>query len=120
MKSILLGLLVFLIVGCEDYYTGSALSQVEYRVVGSGPSVDVTLSNATGGTEQYSDQTLPYSYTFTTTEEDQFVYISAQINGTGTITSEIYRKSVNGGSWVLYDSSTSSGAYVIATVSGSI
>lgn len=86
---------------------------VQYIVSGTAPSVDVTLSNATGGTEQHTNVLLPVEYNYSTFS-DTFLYISAQNNGTtGTVTAECYYRGL------LRDSATSTGAYVIATASGS-
>ena len=90
------------------------LPEVIYEITGTAERVDVTLSNATGGTEQYSDVPLPKEYSYNSFS-DSFVYISAQNQGEyGTVIVSIY---VNG---VLFKTSTSSGAYVIATASGGI
>jgi hypothetical protein len=86
---------------------------VEYKITGTASLVDVTLNNATGGTEQYSDVAVPHTYYYSDFI-DWFLYISAQNQGdTGSVTVSIY---LNGD---LFKSSTSSGAYVIATASGS-
>jgi len=85
--------------------------KVEYKISGTATSVSVTLSNPTGGTEQYSDVILPkvYSYKYFS---DNFLYISAQNNGSsGTVNVKCYYKGV------LKDSAHSEGAYVIATAS---
>lgn len=87
--------------------------EVEYEITGSAQSVSVTLENATGGTEQESTVYLPHTYTY-----DQFpgsfLYISAQNNGeAGSVTVTIR---VNGN---VIKTSTSSGAYVIASASAS-
>ena len=85
--------------------------KVEYKIWGSATSVFITLSNSTGGTEQYSDVILPkvYSYSYFS---DNFLYISAQNNGSsGTVNVECYYEGV------LKDSAHSEGAYVIATAS---
>ena len=85
---------------------------VVYKLDGTAQEVNVTLSNDTGGTEQYTDVTLPKKYTYTSFD-DSFTYISAQNQGaSGTVTVSIY---VNG---ELFKTSSSSGAYVIATASG--
>ena len=87
--------------------------EVVYEITGSASYVDVTLSNPTGGTEQYGPVAVPHSYTY----QDfpgYFLYISAQNQGeSGSVTTTIY---VNG---EVYKTSTSSGAYVIASASGS-
>jgi hypothetical protein len=85
--------------------------EVEYRISGTATTVDVTLANSSGGTEQYSDVVIPHSYTYKTFSDD-FKYISAQNNGeAGSVTVAIYIKGT------VLKTSTSSGAYVIATAS---
>ncbi|MBA7555123.1 hypothetical protein ES705_47776 [subsurface metagenome] len=85
--------------------------KVEYKISGTAKSVSVTLSNPTGGTEQYSDVDLPKSYSYKYFS-DNFLYISAQNNGeTGTVNVKCYYKGQ------LKDSAHSEGAYVIATAS---
>ncbi len=85
--------------------------EVEYKISGTATSVNVTLSNSSGGTEQYSDVDLPknYSYSFFF---DNFLYISAQNNGSsGTVDVKCYYQGI------LKNSAHSEGAYVIATAS---
>jgi hypothetical protein len=90
------------------------VNTVRYEITGTAETVDVTLGNATGGCEQYSDVYLPRTFTYYD-YTDNFVYISAQNNGeTGSVTVTIY---VND---KLYKTSTSSGAFVIADASGGI
>jgi len=113
LKKVLLLLLfaVSLLVSCED---GPTVYDVEYKVTGSASTVNVTYENASGGVSQESDVSVPWSYTFEG-EPDGFVYISAQNQGSsGTVTATIYK---NGKS---FKTSTSSGAYVIATASSSL
>ncbi len=92
--------------------------EIEYKVACSSGTVDITLSNKNEDTEQYSNVFTPWTYIYSiklTQEEYQFVYISAQNNqDNGTVTSEIF---VNGKK---YKSSISTGAYVIATASGTV
>jgi len=97
----------------SDYeLTSSEIPEVMYEITGSAERVFVTLSNPTGGTEQHDYVYLPYRYAFTSFPES-FVYISAQNQGdSGTVTVSIY---VNG---KRFKTSSSSGAYVIATASG--
>jgi hypothetical protein len=86
---------------------------VQYKITGTANTVDVTLNNSSGGTEQYSNVSLPKTYSYKYFE-DWFLYISAQNQGqSGTVTTSIYYKDN------LFKTSTSSGAYVIATASGS-
>lgn len=93
---------------------------VVYEITGTAEKVNITLSNDTGGTEQsytYLNPTKTLStpwrreyYSF----PNRFLYISAQNQGEyGTVTVSIY---VNG---ELFKTSSSSGAYVIASASGS-
>jgi len=117
MKRKYLLLVLFLILaiflsGCSGVVTPDTYEyKVEYKISGTATSVSVTLSNPTGGTEQYSDVILPkvYSYKYFS---DNFLYISAQNNGSsGTVNVKCYYKGV------LKDSAHSEGAYVIATAS---
>lgn len=83
---------------------------VKYAVTGTAGSVDITMSNASGGTEQFT-KLLPWSTTFHA-PSGAFLYISAQNTGdSGTVTAQILVDSK------LIQESKSSGAYVIASVS---
>ena len=74
--------------------------------------MDVTLNNSSGGTEQFDNVPVPHTYSYKTFSDD-FLYISAQNQGdSGSVTVSIYLKGD------LYKTSTSVGAYVIATASG--
>lgn len=86
---------------------------VEYKISGTTSTVDVTLNNSMGGTEQYNNVMLPKIYSYKHFN-DNFLYISAQNNeNAGSVIVEIYYK----GS--LFKASKSEGAYTIATASGS-
>jgi len=86
---------------------------IQYKITGTASLVDITLNNSSGGTEQYSNVPVPKTYSYKYFE-DSFLYISAQNQGqSGTVTASIYYKDK------LFKTSTSSGAYVIATASGS-
>jgi hypothetical protein len=77
-------------------------------------SCDITYENSSGGVSQQGNVGSSWSYSFTGNTGD-FVYISAQNqNDYGSITVTIKRGNT------VYKTSTSSGAYVIATASGSI
>jgi len=90
-----------------------AAPNVEYRVSGSAYSVFITYVNKTEGTSQEYSNT-PWSYSWSGAKSGQFLYVSAQNQwDTGSVTVEIYK---NGN---LFKTSTSTGAYVIATASGS-
>jgi len=97
----------------SDYeLTGSRIPEVIYDITGTAEQVFVTLSNAEGGTEQYSSVRVPQRYVFTTFPADM-VYISAQNEGaSGTVRVSIRLDGK------LFRTSESSGAYVIATASG--
>lgn len=85
--------------------------EVEYKITGTASKVFVTLNNASGGTEQFDNVSVPHTYTFETFD-DWFLYVSAQNLGDwGSVTVTIY---LNG---AVVKTSTSSGAYVIATAS---
>ncbi len=87
--------------------------RVKYVVEGTADEVDVTYASVGGGTAQESNVSVPWEYTFKT-ERGEFLYISAQNCGkSGTVTVKIYVDEH------LYKETTSSGAYVIATASGS-
>lgn len=84
---------------------------IKYEVTGTASTVSVTYENEDGGTSQYSDRSVPWSHSFTAHPGD-FVYISAQNQGdSGSVTTTIYKDSS------IWKTSTSSGAYVIATAS---
>jgi len=87
---------------------------ITYRITGTATSVSVTYENENGGTSQISKVYLPWEYNLYGMKAGDFVYISAQNNGEhGTVTVEIL---LDG--WWPVKSSTSEGAYVIATASG--
>ena len=110
-KAILLLLIILLSFSACNLFTPP---QVKYEVTGTALTVDLTIENEDGGTSQFSDKPLPWTYSFTGASGD-FVYVSAQNQGdTGSVTATIY---IDGEE---YKTSTSSGAYVIATASGSI
>ena len=93
------------------YFEELLIPEVEYKITGTASRVFVTFTNATGGTEQYNNVSVPHTYRFDTFT-DWFLYISAQNLGEyGSVTVTIY---LNG---EVVATSTSSGAYVIATAS---
>ena len=88
--------------------------QVKYEVTGTAQSASLTYQNKDGGTSQESDVVLPWTYSFEG-ESGDFVYISAQNSGeTGSVITTIYRDGD------VFKTSTSTGAYVIASASGSL
>ena len=91
---------------------GASSATVTYTVTGSTNAANLTYQNSQGGTVQQKVG-VPWSFEYTMKDGD-FLYISAQNeNATGSVTTEIR---ING---FLYKTTTSNGAYVIATASGS-
>jgi hypothetical protein len=111
---------------CDDESISRALGEpvshtytIKYEITGTASSVSITMENSGGNTEQFSSVSLPWSTAFTVTLNDKydwfFVYVSAQNNGSsGAVTATIYKDNH------VLETATSSGAYVIATASGSI
>jgi hypothetical protein len=87
-------------------------SGVRYVITGKASSVNITQQNDTGGTDQ-GDYKVPYCDMFTGFHSGDFLYISAQNNGGGSITCKIYS-----GSSVIAQA-TANGEYAIATCSTS-
>lgn len=95
--------------------SGSCGGFVGYSVDGTARSVDITMNNKQGNTEQLDDVPLPWHGYVGELDCGAFVYVSAQNQGeTGTVTCEIVV-----GSAVL-ETATSSGSYVIASCSGRV
>lgn len=93
--------------------TIKTIYRVTYEITGTTSGVSITLNNAQDGTEQ-GDYKLPFRKTYEM-QPGSFVYISAQnMYESGTVICKIY---VDGEE---VKTSTSSGAYVIATCSGSL
>jgi hypothetical protein len=85
---------------------------VTYEVVGDADSINVVLSNDTGGTETYNDVPLPFRMDYGGFNE-RYVYLYAYNNGdSGSMTLNIY---VND---KLFKTASSSGPYTNATVYG--
>jgi len=102
---------LLILTSCDNTIFGE--SDWKYEVTGSAATVNITISNKNGNTEQQSSVTIPWTTTFTKDNTYTFfAYISAQNNGpSGDVTVKIYKNDK------LVDSATSSGAYVIATAS---
>ena len=96
---------------------GNELSKsywVTYDVTGSAWTVDITYTNGDGGTSQLSGVMLPWRTSFSAGTLS-FVYVAAQNQGeTGTVTVTIYRDGEE------FKTTTSYGAYVIASAHGSL
>lgn len=109
--TVLLPLLLVLTTACEEEDTSRA---VRYSITGTANSVSITYQNVYGGVSQIGNTSVPWSLSFTG-EPGDFVYVSAQNQGeTGKVTAIIFIDDD------VFKSSTSSGAFVIATSSGSI
>lgn len=88
---------------------------VTYRITGTARTVDITMSDSDGDTVQQSDLPVPVVKVERHMHSGEFAYISAQNQGeSGTVTCTIELDGVP------VKTSTSSGAYVIATCSGRI
>ena len=112
MKRFCSILAVMFLLSCSDQQI--TYHEVHYDVSGTAASADITYATTDGGTAQVAAATLPWSTGFGA-QPGTFLYLSAQNTGsTGDITVQII---VNGAPW---KSSTSSGAYVIATASGTL
>lgn len=115
-SMVVTGCLAALVAGCNKSESGPSESSgpVKYRVSGTTARASLTYSNASGGTSQVSGATLPWAYDIASAKSGQFLYISAQNDlATGCLTAEIYKGTA------LFKTSTSCGAYVIASASGS-
>ena len=85
-----------------------------YEVTGTANNYDLTIEAAPSGTAQYTNIGSGWQYTWTQVNDNpRFLYISAQNqNGSGTVIVKIIKDGT------VIATNTSSGAYVIATVSG--
>jgi hypothetical protein len=117
MKKLLLAACFGLLIsGCGGQSTEEKLPEtyaVTYSVTGiNTSSASITYENSTGGTSQETVK-LPWSKSFTF-KRDAFLYISAQNqSNAGTVTASIKANNTT------IKTSTSNGAYAIATASGS-
>lgn len=116
MKKTAIALVVLaLSAACGSHATEpSRFAAVDYTVSGSAARASMTYATSGGGTSQTGDLTLPWTFG-TTMSPGDFVYLSAQNGGSsGCVTVEIrVRKTV-------FKSTQSCGAFVIATVSGTV
>ncbi len=105
MKYFLLIIVVALLAGCGGPHS------VTYRITGTTGNVDVTLTNASGGTEQRNVKP-PYELAFDA-QNGQVLYISGQNKwDAGVVTCEIL---VDG---KVAQTATSNAAFGIASCSG--
>lgn len=107
--------LLFGLAACGSTSTEpSRFAAIDYTVSGTAVRASMTYATASGGTSQTGDLALPWTFA-TTMSPGDFVYLSAQNAGSsGCVTVEIrVRKTV-------FKSTQSCGAFVIATVSGTV
>lgn len=106
-----LAMLLSILAGCEVFEPTT--HTVVYRIKGSAGRAMVNIANVEGGTEQFNDVAVPWRRILPNVKTGHFLYLSAQNQADrGVITCEI---EVDGKIW---KTSTSVGAYVIATCSG--
>ena len=107
MRSVILILAIAVLASCRKDKDETVRYEVDCT------SCDLTYTNSSENTEQRS-MTNEWSYEFKA-PKGQFVYISAQNNNaSGTVGVKIIAR---GG---VFESASSSGAYVIATASGNV
>lgn len=86
-----------------------------YKIEGGTNLASITYQNSQGGTSQINDSPVPIDIVLNDMNKGDFVYVSAQNKrNTGSIIVRILVDSVE------WKKSASSGAYVIATASGSL
>jgi len=100
-------------ISCEETPTGPSTKSIQYSVTGTaGITVDITISNENDDTSQFSDVLVPWSFSFQA-KKGHFLYVSAQNQASsGTVNEIIY---IDGKEW---KRSTSEGAYVLVSASG--
>ena len=86
MKSIILTL-ILLLTCCSNPLDNSR--SVRYTVTGTCDVADINYTNATGGTTNLDDETLPWEYTVEMTSGD-WAYLAGWCWEGGTITVAIY------------------------------
>ena len=112
--TLLVGLLIQ--ISCVEMDTSPHQIKYEVTVTNTNGGVgfaSLTYSNESGGTSQETKALLPWVKTFTA-KKGAFLYISAQNNYSGVITTNIY---VDGR---IVKTSNSSGEFAIATANGSL
>jgi len=88
---------------------------ITYEIGGTTSSASLTMESASGNTEQIDPVRVPWSKSMGSLDCGAFVYLSAQNNNdTGSITCKIKAWSLT------IEEASSSGAYVIASCSGSV
>jgi hypothetical protein len=110
MKKLILLCTLIGLVSCSKDVT----HKYAYEVSGTANNYNLTIEAAPSGTEQYSNVGSGWKYTWTQVNDNpRFLYVSAQNqNSSGTVIVKIIKDGT------VIATNTSSGAYVIATVSG--
>jgi len=114
MKKVLFALIALVTLTFTSCSKGELLgpAQFYYEVTGTGGQYSVTLEGAPKGTVQYANVGNGWKYTWSG-GSGRWLYISAQNRSSqGTVTVKIFKNNR------VVASQTSSGGYVIATVSG--
>ena len=101
-------ILLTIISGCESLQELLAID-VEYTVTGTTTTVNITIANEDGGTSQFFNVTIPWSYEFQGRKGDLVSVSAHNLQASGSVTVKIYTD----GS--VFKTSTSD---VIATASG--
>ena len=110
-----LSLVLLFLCACAEPST--RLTNTLYTVSTSGCTASITYTNQFGGTNQKTSVSSPWRLEFQA-DFGQFLYISAQNDcDAGRVTVGIYELSRDE-LWLTIDDATSSGAFVIATASG--
>lgn len=108
-----LTILVFSILSCSLCKDSNKLNtdkEIRYEVTGTSGYVSVTVSNGSGGTEQFNEVTTPWKKTYIT--KSGHLYVSAQNQrSSGSVVVKIY---VDG---KVVKESSSEGEYCIASAS---
>jgi hypothetical protein len=114
--NVMIGMMAIVgISGCKlTSPTAPKNAWVEYSVTGTATRASMTYATASNGTAQQSERGLPWKHEWMA-DAGEFTYISAQNDGsTGCVRVEIKLRNVP------WKSTQSCGAYVIASVSGSV
>ena len=120
---VLFALVLIIIMACDSGLSTTTYPAwsggVELEVTGTTTEVSITYQNGSGGTSQVASTKLPWKYLYYG-YPSEFYYLSAQNQKvSGSVIVTIYKTDKNSVKHI-YNSSTSTGAYVIATTSGSL
>jgi hypothetical protein len=110
MKKLILACSLIILASC----TKDVTHHYAYEVIGTANNYNMTIESAPSGTAQYSNVGSGWQYTWTQVNDNpRFLYVSAQNqNSSGTVIVNIIKDGK------IIATNNSSGAYVIATASG--